>query len=497
MFFKLAVSFFGFEFFLGLCYNDSYRIKTSEIRKGNAMRSFLLQEKTVARADVGMNNDTVKKIWHGFGFTEISLELTEGEKNTFVIGDAAIPDLPEGKEYAISVTESGAAVRGCCYGGLMRGFFDLAMQIEPSYDDGGALSIPPMEKTDSFRLGRRMIHICIFAESDRLKIKKLIRLAGALQYTHVVIEFWGTYKYDCLPEAGWDGSYTKDEVRELVAEIREMGMEPVPMINHLGHAAGARMAGGKNVVLDQNPRLHRLFMPDGWSWNVFNPEVRELLRKMRSELYELFGKTEYFHAGLDEAYMFAVVPALRAKIPDYLAEITREISAEGRRPMLWMDMFLPPESKTPHVCRCTEAEMYDFLAKISPDTVLVDWNYYTKEAPLTTSEYLSERCDFDIVTAPWHEEKNIEACADTAIDLGLHGFMMTTWHSMFRYAPAILHAARRCGAAKAPWSDSCAHGFHYTETATLLRKLSFEGANSYEDAGWVSREIMDNVGIHM
>lgn len=497
MFFKLAVSFFRFEFFLGLCYNVFDRIKNSEIRKGNAMRSFLLQEKTVAKADVGMNNDTVKKIWHGFGFTETELELSEGEKNTFVIGDAAIPALPEGKEYAISVTESGAAVRGCCYGGLMRGFFDLAMQIEPDYSEGGALSIPPMEKTDSFKLGRRMIHICIFAESDRLKIKKLIRLAGALQYTHVVLEFWGTYKYDCLPEAGWDGSYTKDEVRELVAEIREMGMEPIPMINHLGHAAGARMAGGKNAVLDQNPKLHRLFMPDGWSWNVFNPEVRELLRKMRSELYELFGKTEYFHAGLDEAYMFAVVPALRAKIPDYLAEITREISAEGRRPMLWMDMFLPPESKTPHVCRCTEAEMYDFLAKISPDTVLVDWHYYTKEAPLTTSEYLSERCDFDIVTAPWHEEKNIEACADTAIDLGLHGFMMTTWHSMFRYAPAILHAARRCGAAKSSWSDSCAHGFHYTETATLLRKLSFEGANSYEDAGWVSREIMDNVGIHM
>ena len=461
------------------------------------MRSFLLQEKTVARADVRMNNDTVKKIWHGFGFTETSLELTEGEANTIVIGDAAIPALPEGKEYALSVTESGAAVRGCCYGGLMRGFFDLVMQIEPDYNEGGILSLPLMDKTDSFTLGRRMIHFCIFAETKRLQIKRLIRLAGAMQYTHVVLEFWGTYKYDCLPEAGWDGAYTKDEVRELIAEIRELGMEPIPMINHLGHAAGARMAGGKNVVLDQNPRLHRLFMPDGWSWNVFNPEVRELLRKMRAELYELFGKTEYFHAGLDEAYMFAATPALREKLPDYLADITREISSEGRRPMLWMDMFLPEESKTPHNCRCTEEEMYDFLAKISPDTVLVDWHYYTKVAPLETSKYLSERCSFDIVTAPWHETQNIYACADTAIDLGLHGFMMTTWHSMFQYTPAILLAARRCGAAKTSWSDFCARGSRHSEVATLLRKLSFEGPCSYEEAGWVSREILDNVGIHM
>ncbi len=461
------------------------------------MKPFLLSEKTVAKADVRMNNDTVKKIWHGFGFTEISLELTEGEENTIVIGDAAIPALPEGKEYALSVTESGAAVRGCCYGGLIRGFFDLVMQIEPSYDEGGRLSIPLMEKTDSFKLGRRMIHFCIFAETKRLQLKRLIRLAGAMQYTHVVLEFWGTYKYDCLPELGWDGSYTKDEIRELIAEIREMGMEPIPMINHLGHAAGARMAGGKNTVLDQNPRLHRLFMPDGWSWNVFNPEVRELLCKMRAELYELFGKTEYFHAGLDEAYMFAANPALRASLPDYLAEVTREISAEGRRPMLWMDMFLPEESGTPHNCRCTEAEMYDFLANISPDTVLVDWHYYTKEAPLSTSKYLSERCKLDIVTAPWHDPQNIFACADTAVDLGLHGFMMTTWHSMFQYTPAILHAARRIGAAKTSWSDYCARGFRHSEVATLLRKLSFEGPSSYEDAGWVSREIFDNVGIHM
>ena len=28
------------------------------------------------------------------------------------------------------------------------------------------------------------------------------------------------------------------------------------------------------------------------------------------------------------------------------------------------------------------------------------------------------------------------------------------------------------------------------------RKLSFEGPNSYDEAGWVTEEILDNVGIH-
>ena len=459
--------------------------------------SFTLSENMTARADVSMHTETVKRLWRGFGFTETALSLSEGEKNTFVIGDVTPPSLPEGQEYALLVTECGCAVRGCCEKGLLRGFFDLIMQISPDYDKGGVLALPTMAKTDRFTLGRRMIHICIFAETPRLQIKKLIRLAGVLQYTHVVLEFWGTYKYRCLPEMGWDGAYTDGEVRELLSEIRELGMEPIPMLNHLGHAAGARLAGGKHVVLDQNPKLHRLFMPDGWSWNVFNPEVRVLLRKMRAELYELFGKTEYFHAGLDEAYMFATDPALREKTPDYLADITKEISGEGRRPMLWMDMFLPKESKTPHLCYCTEEETRDFLSKISENTVLVDWHYYTTEAPLETSKYLSEHCNFDIITAPWHEEKNIDACIDTSVDLGLHGCMMTTWHSMFKYTPAILHAARRMGAAKTDWSDFCSRSYRHSETATLLRKLSFEGPNSYEEAGWATREIMDNIGIHM
>lgn len=457
-------------------------------------KTFPLSENMTALADPAINTETVRNLWHGFGFTELSLSLSSGEKNTFVIGDAAAPTLPDGKEYAISVTERGAAVRGFSAQGLLRGFFDLIMQIAPDYERGGALSIPVMEKTDSFTLSRRMIHICLFAETPRLQVKKLVRLAGVLQYTHVVLEFWGTYKYKCFPEMGWDGAYTDDEVRALLREIRELGMEPIPMINHLGHAAGARLSGGKHVVLDQNPRLHRLFMPDGWSWNIFNPEVTELLRKMRAELYELFGEGEYFHAGLDEAYMFANDPKLRAVLPEYLAEVTKEVAAEGRRPMLWMDMFLPKESKTPHLCHCTEEETFAFLSMISPKTVLVDWHYYTTEAPLETSKYLSERCDFDIVTAPWHDVKNIDACVDTSVDLGLHGFMMTTWHSMFKHTPSILHAARRMGAAKTDWSDFASR---HSETAPLLRKLSFEGPSSYEEAGWVSREIFDNVGIHM
>jgi hypothetical protein len=46
---------------------------------------------------------------------------------------------------------------------------------------------------------------------------------------------------------------------------------------------------GKHVVLDQNPTLQTYFSEDGWCWDIRKPKVRELFRKIRSELIELCG----------------------------------------------------------------------------------------------------------------------------------------------------------------------------------------------------------------
>lgn len=462
------------------------------------MKTFLvINDKIKAKAHPFLNNDTIRKLWNSFTFTESTLELEECDDLVFIIGDVKAPALMPGKEYALFANKNGAAVRGESYGALCRGVFDLLMQIEVDDTSKEALIIKEFSRTDSFTMKNRMIHFCIFPETDRARFIKLIRLAGTLGFTHAVIEFWGTYKYNCFPEFGWDGAYTADEVRELIKEIRAFGMEPIPMINHLGHAASCRITGGKHVVLDRFPKLHRLFTPDGWCWNIFNPEALDILRKMRAELYELFGEGEYFHVGVDEAYMFSETPELRAVLADYLSTLTKQISKEGRRAMIWMDMFLPKEAGTPHLCSCEPEEMLDFLSSISPDSVLVDWQYNTKEHPLTTSKYLQKFTSIDILTGPWHDHENIAACADTVTELGLFGMMMTTWHSMFKNTTSILYAARYLGCAKAPWSNTQSGELIRSETATLMRKLSLEGANTYESAGWVKSEILDTIGLYM
>ena len=456
---------------------------------------YVIPDKIVAKAPISMCNKTTKELWHHFTFTESEIEFVTGEDFVLQVGICPPPVEKPTREFAYTVSQDGFTIVGNSYSSLMRGYFDLLMQIEVDYNNQGALSIKTQTKEDRFTIQNRMIHFCIFKDTDRLRFSKLIRLAGVLGFTHVILEFWSTLKFECLEEYGWDGSYTKDEVRDLLREIREFGMEPIPMINHLGHAAGSRITGGKHAVLDQNPKLHRLFMPDGWCWNIFNPDTIEILRKMRHELYELFGDCKYFHAGLDEAYTFSANPQYRKALPDYLSGVATEILSEGRRPMLWMDMFLPKESGTDHLCYCSVEQTEEFLRKIPSETVLVDWNYNTQTAPFPTSKYLKEHTNHDIMIAPWDNKNNLNAAISTAETYNVFGLMMTTWHSMFISAHSILHAAHRMGCTKTPWLIAEDGELDKSETANLLRKLSFEGPNSYEDAGWVRNEVLDNIGI--
>ena len=447
---------------------------------------YFLPTGVAAKADPCMQNDTVLRLFEGFTFHRASLTLTEGQPHRLVIGEPVLPQLSAQAEYVVAADPNGLAVIGRDAASLMHGYLALLMRIE--YTTDGRLFVAPTLQEGLFRTPNRMIHFCVFPETSLLFLKKCIRLAGALQFTHVVIEFCGMLKYDCYPSLSFPDAFDKAQIRKVLREVRELGMEPIPMFNHLGHASGCRLLSGKHVVLDQDPSLYALFTPDGWSWNIDNPDALALLRQVRAELYELFGEGSYFHAGLDESYMYANDPALYAKLPKFLGELTREIAAEGRRPMIWMDMFLPPEAygdQTRHACaKKTPEECLAVLQGLAPETVLIDWQYNMTEAPIPTTLYLKDR-GFDIMGAPWLGNANCKAHADTVAENGLFGIMDTTWHTLNREMYGILRLARYLGAAKAPWSDRSGPR---EETATLLRKLTFE-PYGYEESGWMTHQI--------
>ena len=442
---------------------------------------FNLNGIATAAADPRMANDSVRKLWRSFLLNAGCLTVEPGPENTFRLGTTPLPTLPEGKEYALAVDEQGAAIVGKDYGGLLRGFMSLLMKIEYGRN---TCSIRAVTEESNYRMANRFIHICVFPENDLYFIKKLIRLAALCQYTHIVIEFWGMLQYDCLKELAWPQAFTKDEARDLIREARELGIEPVPMFNQLGHATASRNCYGKHVVLEQNPALQYLFTPDGWAWNIAYQDVSDLLKQVRAELYDLFGEGAFIHIGCDEAYYITKDPALRAQLPRYLATLTAQVEAEGRRPMLWMDMLLEAGRFRDCYSSGKADEVEAIRNATAPSSVFVDWQYGCTEVPIPSLESLKD-CGRDCVGAPWENPGNYSAHIETIVNNNMFGVMLTTWHTLKHRMASIPDCAMKLGAQSFVWSDSSGSS---EITATMLRRISFEG-NTYESSGWSKQQI--------
>ena len=443
--------------------------------------SLTLTTSTTVVADPRMHNTSVKQLWRSFLLGKGDLILQPGEENTFRLGRTPLPVLADGKEYALAVDENGAAIVGRDYGGLMRGFMSLLMKIEYGKN---SYSIRAAAEDSNYRIANRFLHICVFPENDLYFIRKLVRLAALCQYTHIVIEFWGMLQYDCMKELAWPHAFTKAQVRDLIREARELGIEPVPMFNQLGHATGSRNCYGKHVVLEQDPTLQYLFTPDGWAWNIADPEVLDLLKQVRAELYELFGNGEFMHIGCDEAYYITKDPVLRAQLPQYLAKLTAQVEAEGRRPMLWMDMLLEADRFKDCYGSGKADEVEAIRNATAPSSVFVDWQYGCTEVPIPSLQSLAG-CGHDCIGAPWENPGNYNAHIETIAQNNIYGIMLTTWHTLKHRMISIPDCAKRMGAQSFVWSSNSGAS---EITATMLRRISFEG-NTYEDSGWSKQQI--------
>ena len=408
-----------------------------------------------------------------------------------VWGEGACVELNAEDEYALKISEAGGCIRAKDGRGLLHGLFTLLQLIEPAQPTGKlAFCAPAVEIHDHPAMKMRAIHLCLFPENTLLLMEKAIRLAGVLKYTHVIIEFWGTLRYDVMKELAWpEHSWEKSEIRALVDLAHRMGLEMIPMFNHLGHATQSRVAHGRHVTLDQNPSLARLFEPDGWTWCLSNPETHELLRAVREELMELCGPGEYFHLGCDEAYSYASCPVCSEKdgpkmLADYLNGLTGELAEKGRRPMIWADALMDSAAWEPPTIATSRPDQKTHLALPLLDRriIMADWQYNISTPEVPSAEYFM-REGFDVTLCPWDGRNNIRSLAEAADRQGALGLMVTTWHHLTEML-RILDVG-----AEYAWNGTRSQAnLIVTGTAALLRKVMPE-LPSFEDAGFIRHEV--------
>lgn len=464
------------------------KAKMEEKKEG----AYIFNGTTKAIANDCLNKAIFQEIWKGFCYQSGKIEFENVDDFTLKIGDDAALSKPE-NGYVMKISQTGVSIAASDEKNLIYGFFDLLQRISPVCTKQGKeeFSVDCCRVEDSADVKIRMAHLCIFPETTLAFVRKFIRLTAFLRYTHIVVEFWGTLKYDCLKELAWEEAYSKEEIRPLFEEAKNLGLEIVPMFNHWGHATSSRVKTGKHVVLDQNLTLAPLFSSTGWEWNLDNPEVKQLHKNIRKELIELCGNGEYFHIGCDEAYSAETKEDFE-NVVNYINEISKELESAGRKAIMWGDMLLHEatlrrKTDNKYYLLCPNADLQKILLdSLSRSIIIADWEYDAKKYPIETAGFFKEK-GFEVLCCPWDRSReNLIASASTIKSNDLLGVLHTTWQSIASMGGMlclVYSAALSWGTA-----SSKHDAYQAIEVATILRKLVFPNGN-YENSGWTKNQI--------
>ncbi len=466
-----------------------------EHKKAQKMkRQFVFDGALTATAHNSLLKPIFKELWNNFSFKKSEINLSKADDLVFIIGDAEL--IPTaGEDYSINVTETGISIYAESEKNLILGFMSLIDMIKSTED--GRCKIECISLSESALIKLRMAHFCVFPETELWEIQKFIRYSAALKYTHIIIEFWGMFKYSCLDSLSWNHAFTKEELEPIFKEARDMGLEMIPMFNCWGHATASRMTHGKHVVLDQDPTLAHYFDETGWRWNIADDKVKKLIKTIIKELTDLCGNGEYFHIGCDEAYGFGFTEPEMKELCDYINETSEYLKNIGRKTIMWGDMLVTKHDNfDPDVwyfahCPNEEAERF-MTSHISKDIILADWQYSVKRAPIETAVVL-KNAGYSVLVCPWNEIPAVDASVDTAINEGLLGILQTTWHTLSIDMPFVA----RCAVASFDGIERYKNlptvldnELRWVKPAEVMRR-AYPAGGEYRKAGWSKIEISE------
>ncbi len=206
---------------------------------------------------------------------------------------------------------------------------------------------------------------------------KQLDFAAAHGYNAILWELEDQVRWQTCPECATPNSWSQDEFRELLDYSRRLGLEPIPLLQTIGHAEYV-LKHEPYFPYREDPRYNDCYCPS-------NPDVRIFIKKWIDEYCELFGDLKYFHLGGDEAYRFGSCTVCSAAEPnqlygDYINDIAKALLKNGVRPGIWGDMVLKHRES---------------IGEISRDFIIWDWKY-TQDYEYESSDFLKSK-RFEII----------------------------------------------------------------------------------------------------
>ena len=287
---------------------------------------------------------------------------------------------------------------------------------------------------DGRRSGSLVLHLDFNTLQHRQdEIVSILEQAAADGYTAVLWEIENKVRFDCCPEIAAPDAFTKEEFREILRTAKRLGLEPIPLMQTLGHA--------EYVLTHARYQAWREIQSCNSCYCPKNPEVVGFLKRLLLEYLELFGSdVKRMHLGGDEVWQMGKCPKCSAC--DRLSLYTEHLNVfadllrqRGIRPGCWHDMAL----------QLGEKRGASALGAFSDFTIWFwDYAYPSKGHPWGQSDepirkFGQAGCETIICgsSQSWKDDpflvrygfhrQNLAACADLARKGGISGLCVTSW----------------------------------------------------------------------
>lgn len=193
-----------------------------------------------------------------------------------------VPDLPGA--YYLEVSERGVRVIGRLAEGAFYGVQTLIQWFQPTE---GALQAEPVRIIDYPHLRWRGVHLFGSTQPDFLP-RLIENVIAHAKFNHLVLEC-GYAQWEAIRPAWVDISAPKPLLREAVQTARRNLLEPIPLIQSLGHMGWA-FRNDAHRELAEDPETP-------WALAPRIPKARQFLLRLYDEVFELF-ETAFFPCGL-------------------------------------------------------------------------------------------------------------------------------------------------------------------------------------------------------
>lgn len=329
---------------------------------------------------------------------------------------------PEG--YTLQVDTDAVTIRAVDERGYLNAVQTLRQLIGPG--PAGTILIRGTDIRDWPSLKFRGVHLFTGGQGPELHLRLLRRLLAPLKFNHLVLE--SEYiEWDCCPEIHHpEYGMPKDDVRQILAAARAVGIEVSPLVMSLGHCQWM-FHNDQNLDLAEDPEAK-------WAYCVTNPDTYEFIYRVYQEAVDLF-EPRLFHIGHDEFTERGRVPyreSSKPYTPDELLLMDTKrhhewMAERGIRLMMWGDMLLGP-AEGPDACHADSVEdARRIRAELPKDIIITDWHYADVPADRFNNLAVLHAAGFETIAATWYRPGNIVNFAEAAHSKDSLGLLQTTW----------------------------------------------------------------------